>query len=411
VLEDALGQQQDADARIRARGAGGFRRPMRVLLISHTCQSRTAGQPKASRLARIDGVELRVLVPDRWRAYGKWEKAQKPLDSGLDLRVGKAMWPWAGPGQWYAHWYPRLAPMLNEFQPDIIDLWEEPWGLVSAHACWLRDMVVPHAKIITETEQNIDKVLPPPFEAFRSYSLRHADFAIGRNREALQVLEGKGYSGPSEVVPNAVDAEMFRPLDREECRSWLVQELGLPQNPAFLVGYAGRLVEEKGLDDLLDALTFTSEDVHVLLVGSGAWEEQGRQKARESGCAGRVHFLPPMRFEELPRVMNALDAFVLPSRTTARWKEQFGRVIIEAQACETPVIGSDSGAIPDVVGEGGLVFPEGDARALSRAIEELRSQPQLRRQMGQSGRRQVEELYTWERVAQKMHSIYQKVIQ
>ena len=174
--------------------------------------SRSAGQPKASQLARIPGVELRVLVPDRWLEYGQWKKAQKPLDAQLDLRAGKVMWPWAGPAQWYAHWYPRLAPMLREFQPEVIDLWEEPWGLVSAHACWLRDRIVPGAKIIAETEQNIDKSLPPPFEAFRSYTLRRADFAVGRNREALQVLERKGYGGPSQVVSNAVDAELFRPL-------------------------------------------------------------------------------------------------------------------------------------------------------------------------------------------------------
>jgi glycosyltransferase involved in cell wall biosynthesis len=388
---------------------------MRVLMISHTCQSRTAGQPKAARLARVPGLHLRVLVPDRWLEYGEWKRAQRPLDGALDLRVGKVLWPWAGPAQWYAHWYPRLAPIMREFQPDIIDLWEEPWGLVSAQACWLRDRLVPHAKIIAETEQNIDKVLPLPFEAFRSYTLGRADFAIGRNREALQVLGRKGYSGPSEVVPNAVDAELFRALDRVQCRAQLLREIGLARSPlegepAFLAGYVGRLVEEKGLGDLLEALVLSAKDVHAVFVGGGVWEEQGRRHASELGVAGRVHFLPARRLEELPAVMNALDAFVLPSRTTPRWKEQFGRVIIEAHACCTPVIGSDSGAIPEVIGEGGLIFPEGDAPALAQCVAELRGQPERRRQMGAAGRRQVEEHYTWERVAQRMHAIYQRVL-
>ena len=108
--------------------------------------------------------------------------------------------------------------------------------------------------------------------------------------------------------------------------------------------------------------------------------------------------------------MNALDALVLPSRTTPRWKEQFGRVIIEAQACETPVIGSSSGAIPDVVGPGGLIFPEGDAAALALAMTALHADPQKARELGKLGRRQAEEHYTWERVAQRMWEIYSEVL-
>jgi glycosyltransferase involved in cell wall biosynthesis len=88
------------------------------------------------------------------------------------------------------------------------------------------------------------------------------------------------------------------------------------------------------------------------------------------------------------------------------WKEQFGRVIIEAHACETPVIGSDSGAIPDVVGEGGLIFPERNPEKLAAAIMELRANPSRRREMGIAGRAQVEANYTWRQVAERMRDIY-----
>ena len=376
---------------------------MRVLLISHTCQSRREGQPKAAELGRMPGMELRVLVPDRWREYRAWRRAESPLDSGYEYQVGQVRWPWSGPAQWYLHWYPTLAQTLKEFQPDIIDLWEEPWGLVSAQAVWLRDRLVPHAKIISETEQNIAKRLPPPFEGFRSYTLRRADFVVGRSAEAIDNLRQKGYRGPAQAVPNAVDAELFRPLDRAECR----RALGFS---GFVAGYVGRLVEEKGLADMVAALPHCPPEVNLVFAGSGPFESALRQQAESLGVAGRVKFLPARPQGELPQVMNALDALVLPSRTTPRWKEQFGRVIIEAQACETPVIGSDSGAIPDVMGDAGLVFPEGDPKALAAAIAALHFDPAAAGERGRLGRRQVEQHYTWARVAAQMWDIYQKVL-
>jgi glycosyltransferase involved in cell wall biosynthesis len=107
--------------------------------------------------------------------------------------------------------------------------------------------------------------------------------------------------------------------------------------------------------------------------------------------------------------MNAFDALLLVSRSTPTWKEQFGRVIIEAHACETPVIGSNSGAIPEVINEGGVTVPEGNSANLAEAIKLLKDDPVLRREMGQLGRRQVEELYTWQRVSERLRDIYLKV--
>jgi glycosyltransferase involved in cell wall biosynthesis len=376
---------------------------IKVLLISHTCQSRTEGQPKARCLHRIPGLDLRVLVPDRWKHYGQWRPADVAPPEDFRLEVGKVACPWVGPAQFYLHWYPSLRRTLEEFRPDVIDLWEEPWSAVSAHACWLRQRVLPAAKIVSETEQNIDKRLPFPFERFRAYTLGRADYAVARNTEAVDVLRSKGYAGPAEVVPNAVDAELFRPLDRAECR----RELGLT---GFVAGYVGRLVEEKGLADLVDALAFCPDDVTLLFVGGGPLQPELERRARDLGKSDRLRFLGPRPLTELPRVMNAIDVLTLPSRTTARWKEQFGRVLIEANACGTPVIGSDSGAIPDVVGGAGLVAREQDPRALADALRRLRDDAGLRARMGAAGRAQVEQRYTWQRVAERMHAIYQKVL-
>jgi glycosyltransferase involved in cell wall biosynthesis len=380
---------------------------MKILLISHTCQSRTFGQPKAEILGRMPGLEVRVLIPDRWREYGKWVQADPPeqpgfAQRGVNYQVGKVRWPWTGPGQSYLHWYPELKQILEEFRPNVIDLWEEPWSLVSAHTCWLRNRILPEAVIITETEQNVNKGLPFPFEQFRSYTLRNAAFAVGRNAESLLILRRKGFSGAAEVVPNGVDAGLFRPMDRNACRAALGFE-------GFVAGYVGRIVEEKGLIDMVDALGLCRENVNLVLVGSGNLGDLLRRRAREIGKERQLKILPGQPFEHLPTVFNALDVLVLPSRTTQRWKEQFGRVIIEAHACGTAVIGSDSGAIPQVVGKGGIIVPERDSVALARAFDYLASNPRECRRLGDIGREQVLDQCTWQRVAEKMHAIYKKV--
>ncbi len=84
-----------------------------------------------------------------------------------------------------------------------------------------------------------------------------------------------------------------------------------------------------------------------------------------------------------------LDVLVLPSRTTPTWKEQFGRVIVEALWCGVPVVGSDSGEIPWLIGltGGGLVFPEGDSEALAGRLSELREAPALRERLALAGPR------------------------
>ncbi len=380
---------------------------MKVLLISHTCQSRTEGQPKAVELARL-GVDLRVVVPRRWKHYGRLRFPERPIEgAGFRLLPLSTRLAWCGPAQSYLHFYPGLGRVMREFAPDVIDLWEEPWSAVSLQACLLRERVCPGAALVSETEQNIDKTLPPPFEPMRSQVLRRADWVVGRNTEALDIVRRKGFAGQARVVPNAVDADTFRPLSEGE-RASVRREAGW-RTDEFVAGYVGRLVEEKGLTDFVEAVALSQLRVRAVLIGEGPFEGVLREQIARLGLNGRVQILPARSPQKLAPLMGALDVLVLPSRTTARWKEQFGRVLIEAGACGVPVIGSDSGAIPDVVGEGGRVFPEGNARELARHLDELSAHPDQARALGVAGREAVEERYTWARVAQAMLAIYREL--
>lgn len=365
---------------------------MKVLLISHTCQSATEGQPRARELARLPDLELTLLTPDRWKRYGSWRRAERPENPDFRFIESKIMWPWTGPGQTYLHWYPALPRLLKSLQPDVIDLWEEPWSLVSAQTCFWRDRVCPAAKIVAETEQNIDKQLPPPFENFRSYVLNRTDFLVGRNAESIEITRAKGYNGAAQVVPNAVDVDLFTRRSRAKTRG-------------FIVGYAGRLVESKGVFDLLAAFEKLSFEAQLIFIGDGEARAELEKRAPEN-----VRFPGAQPLEKLPQLFSSLDCLVLPSRTTASWKEQFGRVLIEAASCGVPVVGSDSGAIPLVVGQGtnamGLIFPEGDVAALSAALARLHDNPQLAQSLGRAGARRAREEFSWKRVAARFDEIY-----
>ncbi|MDE3092018.1 MAG: glycosyltransferase family 4 protein, partial [Chloroflexota bacterium] len=184
-----------------------------------------------------------------------------------------------------------------------------------------------------------------------------------------------------------------------------------PTTEPFRIGYAGRLVREKGVDVLLRAAAGLDGDWEIRLAGSGG-PDQPRLKAlaRELGIEARVQFDPPRPSVEMPAYYAALDVLVLPSLTRPNWKEQFGRALVEAMCCQVPVIGSNSGEIPNVIGDAGLVFPEGDAIALRAQIESLRRDPVRHRALGKSSRARVLERYTQARIAEETYQVYDSIL-
>jgi len=205
------------------------------------------------------------------------------------------------------------------------------------------------------------------------------------------VLQQKEYQGLWDVLPTAVNLERFtyrRPHF---------------QNPLFTLGYVGRLTEEKGLEDLLWSLVDLDDAVRLRLVGDGPARHRLEVRARELGVRERIAFINPVSHEDLPSLYHDFDALVLPSRTTPSWREQFGRVLVEAMACGVPVIGSDSGAIPEVIGDAGLIFPEGNSAALEDKILMLLRDQKLRADLSLRGRVRVEHQYSAECIARRLH--------
>ena len=233
---------------------------------------------------------------------------------------------------------------------------------------------------------------------------RHSDLGVAGSRDCEDVLRLHGFQKPVRRVPLAIDPADFPPVDGQSVRAGL----GLRQ---FVIGYIGRLAYEKGLEDLLTALSLLTDlPWQLLLIGSGPDEASLRQLADRLGIRERIVWVSYVKNTEMYRYYPAMDVFVLPSRTTTAWKEQFGRVLIEAMSCGVPVIGSSSGEIPLVIAGAGLVFPEQDTRGLASVIRQLMEDESLRQNLAVRGKERVMAHFTWKKVAQLTAEIIRETV-
>lgn len=363
-----------------------------MVSVAHTAVQRGAGRLRYHPLAADPGLDVHLVVPRRWHQFGRWMDADDGDDPGLDVHALPIRWPKAGPASWYLHHYRGLGRLVSELRPDVIHLWEEPWSLVSLQAAWLRSRHAPAAALVLEVDQNILKRLPPPFEGIRRAVLRRTDLVLSRSEEATEVVRACGYAGPALPIGYGVDQAVFHPASQGAApRPGTQGELRL--------GYVGRIVEEKGLDDALDALAACSAPATLDVLGEGPHLPALERRAEALGLHGRVRFRgwgPP---EAVARFIRSLDALLLLTRTTPSVREQFGRVLIEAQACGVPVVGSTSGAIPDVVGPGGWIVAERDPAGLARLLERLHEDRAALRGHGEAGLRNVQQRFTYAAVA------------
>jgi glycosyltransferase involved in cell wall biosynthesis len=369
---------------------------MRVLMISKALVAGTS-QRKLEELAKYPHVELTLLTPEYWQSDdGSKQVLERLYTSGYRMIVT----PMTMNGNFHLHYYPRLGQIMREVQPDIVHIDEEPYNFATFHAMYLSRRQ--KARALFFTWQNLLRNYPPPFRQMELYNYRHASAALAGNRDAVDVLKRKGFSGSIHIIPQfGFDTEIYK---RSEPRSPRVA--GAP----FTLGYLGRLVENKGLPLLVEALAALPQYCRVIFVGNGPMKSDLEEQATRLGVSERVTFKDGIPTFEVPGVLQKMDVLVLPSLTRSNWKEQFGRVLAEAMACETPVIGSSSGEIPYVIGDAGLVFQEGNAQELIACVRRLLDDPQLYATLAAKGRQRVLDNYTQERIAQQTYEVYKEML-
>lgn len=354
-----------------------------------------AYQRKAEELAKLPGMDLTVAVPPYWREGAHRIQLERAYLAGYKLVV----LPMVLNGRYHVHFYRRLGALLDAVQPDVFHIDEEQHNLATYQG--MRLAAARAIPALFYTWQNIDQRYPPPFSFFERYNLRHAAYAMAGNADAAAIVRDKGYKGPVAVIPQfGVDPELFHLRDSIE------------RDGPFVIGFvagAGRLIAAKGLHVLLDALGGLPGEWELRVVGTGEAREPAEEQAQRLGISSKTTFLGTQPSTAMPDVIRSFDLLVGPSLTTAHWKEQFGRMLVEAMSCGVPVIGSSSGEIPHVLGDAGIVTPEGDSTALRAAIEMLMNDKAERTRRLKLGRQRVLDLYTQEAVARQSNDVYEEM--
>lgn len=367
---------------------------MRVVMISKALVV-GAYHAKLDELARL-GVELFLIVPPAWGGL----TLEKREGNGYQIYPLNIFFS----GQNHLHFYRGIGVLIDIIKPDIVHIDEEHYSFVTYQV--MRLARKEGAKTLFFTWQNIYKKYPFPFSYFERFNFRNASAALAGNHEAVEVLKKKGFKKEIFEIPQfGVDTDRFKKMDDTRAR----EQVGI-KNDDFVIGYMGRLVEEKGIDNLLEALTNLSVNVKLLLIGSGPCKSKILEKANHPGIKGRVIMIDQVPSLDVPRYMNCMDCLVLPSLTKSNWKEQFGRVLVEAMACEVPVIGSNSGEIPTVLGDAGLIFQEGDSNDLLNQIELLVKDNTLKKKLGEKGRQRVLDNYTQKKIAEATYNAYNRIL-
>ncbi len=388
---------------------------MKILVASHTyivdlnCE-------KLRSLAQLEpDIEVTVVVPKRWRPGGVQKDIvePQPRDEGSFRIVPVSNFSQNNQGM--LCFSTDLIPLLRQFRPDIIQVEQGSKSLAYIETITLNRLLGLGAKNVFFTWWNLPYDLKFPVSLLEAYNLKHTDGLVVGNQDGADILRDRGYAGPVAVMPQlGIDETLFQPAPQPELRA----RLGI-QDHEFVVGFVGRFVPEKGLMTLCEALAgLTDRPWKWLMLGRGPLQEKLEAEATKAGICDRIIWVESVPHDQVPDYINAMDTLVLPSETdltefktltSVGWKEQFGHVLIEAMACAVPVIGSDSGEIPHVIQDAGLVFPEKNAEALRDRLLQLMNNAEFAAQIGQRGYQRAMVHYTNRALAKQLLDFYRSL--
>ncbi len=377
---------------------------IRVLAIDHTAGV-APFRKKFEAIASHDDVELTVLAPAVWHENYQ-PVSPPPTGRGYDIRTGRVVF--SGYNN-RAFFVTGLAGAIRAVRPHILDIYNEAYSVFLAQATALSSVLAPGARLIFHSSDSLSHDGWYPYRPCWVYAaIQRRAHRIGRyaftiNDVAGEILRSKGFRGPITRVFHGIDESEFHPMDDDPVRA----KLGL-RGP--VVGYVGKLSHKKGIDVLIRAVAKLPDPPRLIILGDGDERERLERLARESGIADTTHFVPGVPHEQVPQYLNALDVMVLPTVRSTTCNETFGRVLVEAMACGIPVIGTACGSMGLVLGDAGLIVPDGDVEALSSQLGEILSNSGLMDELSRRGRRRAHDLYTWPRFAELIHQGYLEVM-
>ncbi|MGK7940975.1 MAG: hormogonium polysaccharide biosynthesis glycosyltransferase HpsO [Crocosphaera sp.] len=389
---------------------------MRILVVSHTYIV-DLNREKFRTLAQLKpDIQVTIVVPKTWKPGGVQNKiveTQPFIDGNFQV---VPISNFSQNNQGLLTFGFDIIKLLKEFQPQIIQVEQGVKSFAYAQLIMLNKWLNLGAKNIFFTWWNLPYKSKFPVSYLEKYNINHTDGLVAGNQDAADILREHGYKKAVSVMPQlGVDEGLFSP----KCQPDLAKKIKV-KNDDFVIGFVGRFVLEKGILTLLTAVKNLSQKPwKLLLLGRGELKKTIIENAQDLGIADQLIIVESVEHNQVPQYINLMNVLVLPSETTYQfktltavgWKEQFGHVLIEAMACKVPVIGSNSGEIPNVIEEAGLIFPEGDALALKNCLTQVMLDKNLAEQLAEKGYQRVLNYYTNKALAQKSLGFYESLVQ
>jgi len=367
---------------------------LRLVCVDHLA-TQECGRGLYRALAKTRNVDLTLVVPPLWRENFR-DVPVEPLSPGSPFRLEILSILFAGKSNRCIHL--GLGRLLRHIRPDVVFLQSEPEDFLLSQVLVIRAIYGLKFKIIFITWRNIHYPrfgIPYKFGWVYGFTehfgLRYADHCFSFSAAGQEMLRARGFH-TIDVIPPAIDTGFFKPTDGSAVRNTLRLQ-------HFTIGYFGRFVNEKGVGLLLEAVAGLEYPIQLLMVGNGPARNTWMDLARQLKIENMVVHQPSVLRSAMPSYICACDAVVLPSYATPQWKEQFGRVLIEAMACGVPVVGARSGEIPNVIGDAGLVFSEKNVPDLRGCLRKLIENPPLKQRLSSLGRARAENNYSCHVVA------------
>lgn len=366
-------------------------RPRRLLSIAHSyCVG--LNRRLAHELARAGAERWEVTAVAPSNFAGELGPIELEVDPGEPCSV-EAVPTYLSRRIHFMFYGARLREILSRGW-DLIHCWEEPYIAAGGQVAMLAPSGVPY---VFWTAQNLSKRYPPPFRWIERYCFDRASGWLACGQSTVHAMCERGYGAkPHRVAPLGVDLDLFRPAPRE------------PEHAPPVVGYLGRFIEDKGVPLLMQALDGVAPPWRALFVGGGPLESQLRAWAARYG--DRVRIVTGVKHRDVPEWLRRMDMLCAPSRTMPHWREQQGRMIVEAFACGVPVLASDSGEIPFVVGDAGRILPEASAEAWTSAIGETIQDADARRDWSGRGLQRAREKFAWPVIARDQFAFFESLL-
>lgn len=371
---------------------------LKILLLDKNLID-VANHSKWQVLAGKKDVILHGVGPETWVENSRVVHVPNRPSSAFSSESLPVFWPGYENRGFYTA---GLRKAFLRVDPDVVVCFEEPCSLFALQALLLVRLLKPSCKLVYYSWYNLD---PHRFIAYRPFAfyrivlhltLSRADLVLCANQEGLTFYRNR-VGDRAKALWFSVEQDRFRPPSVDAPPPHRT-------SGSFTIGYVGRLLEMKSVETLVDAFALVGRGKQwkLSILGNGPDRAMLERRVNDHGISEQTRIEQGVVSKEVPMHLRGLDVLVLPSKTTRFWKEQFGRVIIEAFSAGVVVVGSDSGAIPDVIADAGLVFPETDAAALADHLLRLSSDQALFDRLRKKGFERARH-FTPDRFAETLH--------